>query len=198
MCSAAGPWVRVVSGCFIDSLELDLGLGDNVVFLKGGDGTGFATLRSVGPRTLPDGFVTSPVPVGIFTGSGNDTIIGSECSDFIQPGGGNDFVDGNGPDISIACAIQDDILATWGFFPFGGSPVDFPFPVADFGCEVSGDIIDLSSLDGPATITINEDGSVTITGHPRCVRRHRACHRYEGQRHAQRQLPEQLPGRRRW
>ena len=54
------------------------------------------------------------------TGRGNDTIIGSECSDFIQPGGGNDFVDGNGPDFAQACAFQDDILATWSFFLFGG------------------------------------------------------------------------------
>ena len=41
----------------------------------------------------------------IVTGPGNDNIVGTECSDTIRPGGGNDFVDGNGPDVLI-CASR--------------------------------------------------------------------------------------------
>jgi Ca2+-binding RTX toxin-like protein len=181
--------------CLLTFLELNLDGGDNVVFLKGGDGTGAAlcdlgfspfTLGGVQfqPVTGLPFYAANPVPVAIITGGGNDTIIGSECSDLIQPGGGNDFVDGNGPDVSQACAFQDDILGVWGFFPFGSSPEDFPFtasfPFLDFifdpvtglpiffqsGCTASGDIIDFEDLPGPATITINEDGSLTITGIP--------------------------------
>ena len=105
------------AGCFVWALDLQLDGGDNVVFLKGGDGTGFA-ICDLGINIFSDGFDTNPFPVTISTGTGNDTIIGSECSDIIQPGGGNDFVDGNGPDISVACAFQDDVLGEWSFIDF--------------------------------------------------------------------------------
>ena len=80
----------------------------------------------------------------IVTGSGDDTIIGSECSDIIRPGGGNDFVDGNGPDVSIACAFQDDILGEWSF-------LDFNFGVfrsSTTSASRSGDLVDLSACPG--------------------------------------------------
>ena len=94
----------------------------------------------------------------IVTGSGDDTIIGSECSDIIRPGGGNDFVDGNGPDVSQVCAFQDDILAEWSFLDFGfGS---FPFPFDE--CFSSGDLVDLSGLPGPIVVILNADGSLTF------------------------------------
>jgi Ca2+-binding RTX toxin-like protein len=146
-------------GCFVWALDLQLDGGDNVVFLKGGDGTGFA-ICDLGFNIFSDGFDNNPFPVTISTGTGNDTIIGSECSDIIQPGGGNDFVDGNGPDFGEACAFQDDVLGEWSFidFHFG----NFPFEV--FDCFSSGDLVDLSGLDGPATIVLNPDGSLTITG----------------------------------
>ena len=97
--------------CFVWALDLQLGEGDNVVFLKGGDGTGFAICDVVFhelpdvPNTFTDGFDENPFPVEIVTGSGDDTIIGSECSDIIRPGGGNDFVDGNGPDVSQSLCL---------------------------------------------------------------------------------------------
>ena len=152
------------------ALDLQLDGGDNVVFLKGGDGTGFA-ICDLGINIFSDGFDLNPFPVEIVTGPGNDTIIGSECSDIIRPGGGNDFVDGNGPDFSEVCAFQDDILAEWSFLDFGfGS-----FPFGD-ECFSSGDLLDLSGLPGPIVVTINPDGSLTFgTGTTGCGRHVRWC-----------------------
>ena len=71
----------------------------------------------------------------------------AECTDFINPGTGNDFVDGNGPTVGNFDCFQDDILGEYGLSPF-----------------FTGDIIDLSGITTDVVVVINEDGSITITG----------------------------------
>ena len=53
----------------------------------------------------------NPLPVTDRHGFGDDNDHREECSDTIRPGGGNDFVDGNGPDVAGLNCFQDDILA---------------------------------------------------------------------------------------
>ena len=153
------PLPLLPEDCLLATLELNLDGGDNTVFLKGGDGTGAALCDLFDPFGDPllftypfqvdtiFGPVDNPRPVTIITGPGNDNIVGSECSDTIQSGGGNDFVDGNGPDVADFNCFQDDILAE--------------YTLGDFGI---GDLLDLSDITVDVTVVVNEDGSLTITG----------------------------------
>ena len=88
------------------------------------------------------------LPQVIDAGAGDDFIIGGIGSDTIIVGTGSDVVDGNLPVEGFADCDQDDFQAEWFF------------DAADSG----GDVLDLSGLPGPATITLNPDGSIAITG----------------------------------
>ena len=125
-------------GC-LRSATFTLGAGNDVFTAKGGDGTGVAVCGTGVPDILD-------VPLTINGGPGDDSIIGSECADLIIGGGGTDFIDGNGPDVGEVDCDQDDLNAEW------------------FVDSFSGDVVDFSSLPGPLTITINANGSLTITG----------------------------------
>lgn len=86
------------------------------------------------------------LPQTISAGAGDDFIIGGIGSDTIIVGTGNDVIDGNLPVEGFAFCFQDDLNAEW---VFDG---------------VFGDTLDLSNLPGPATISLNPDGSVVISG----------------------------------
>jgi len=110
-------------------------------FLGGGDDVfiGKGGDGTGGPTSLPQ---------VIDAGAGDDFIIGGVGSDTIIVGSGNDVVDGNLPVEGAAFCFQNDLHAEWVFDPAASS----------------GDVLDLSGQAGPATITLNPDGSVVITG----------------------------------
>jgi Ca2+-binding RTX toxin-like protein len=121
-------------GGFLTSARFNLGGGDDVFIGKGGDGTG-------GPTSLPQ---------TIDAGAGDDFIIGGIGNDTIIVGTGNDVVDGNLPVEGLVFCAQDDLQAEWYW--------------DDTDPRTLGDTLDLSGQPGPATITLNPDGSVVITG----------------------------------
>jgi len=114
-------------------------LDSALYFLGGGDDVfiGKGGDGTGGPTSLPQ---------TINAGAGDDFIIGGVGSDTIIVGSGNDVVDGNLPVDNQAFCFQDDLHAEW-VFSFA-----------------TGDTLDLSGQAGPATITLNPDGSVVITG----------------------------------
>ncbi len=115
--------------CFVGALDLNLDGGDNAVFLKGGDGTGAALCDLFDPFGDPDCLsirpggrsivvLVDPRPVTIITGPGMTTSSGVSVLTRSGPGGGNDFVDGNGPDVAVFNCFQDDILAEYTLVDF--------------------------------------------------------------------------------
>ncbi len=86
------------------------------------------------------------VPLAVDAGPGNDTVIGGLGPDTIVTGGGSGFFDGNVPVLPVVFGFQDDLLAQW-----------------ECGFD-GGDIVDFSAETGPLTITLNPNGSVSVTG----------------------------------
>lgn len=82
----------------------------------------------------------------IYAGAGDDFIIGGVGNDWITVGTGNDVVDGNLPTVGSVVSNQNDVHGMWEASPGNG------------------DVLDLSELAGPVTMSLNPDGSVVISG----------------------------------